>query len=111
LKTDKDSSKEYTTLKISGLKKGVYQLNFKVRKVTIEIVVHQGVYWETDTFILKKDCLFENKQKQGFVKISNVGTTKGTDKGMTNFKVNLDDFQDDCRVHAYACQFLPHNPY
>ena len=50
-------------LRVNGLPAGEYELNFKKQLQKVTITVHRGQYWENNNFILKKDCLFENKEK------------------------------------------------
>ena len=40
---------------IAGLDKGIYTLNINKLNVSISITVHEGVYWETEGFIQKKN--------------------------------------------------------
>jgi len=41
------------TIRIEGLDAGHYDVNIKESNRTIPLRVHRGVYWETDSFILK----------------------------------------------------------
>ena len=40
---------------ISGLDKGTYTLYINKLNVKVPITVHEGVYWETEGFIQKKN--------------------------------------------------------
>ena len=51
----------YNKIKLSNLSVGEYELRLKKEGKTIKINIHRGNYWEQDSFILKKNCLFENK--------------------------------------------------
>ena len=41
-------------LNILGLNKGTYKLTISKLNIHINIIVHEGVYWEADGFVLKK---------------------------------------------------------
>jgi len=94
-------------IQLSGLLAGTYEIKLLQLNVFISLVVHQGVYWETDSFILKKYSLVEARENQSYIRISNlnIAPKKGEDK--VSFKVN--DFKTNCRVHFYAFQYLPNN--
>ena len=49
-------------VQISGLPAGTYEIKLLQLNVFITLVVHQGVYWETDSFILKKYSLVEARE-------------------------------------------------
>ena len=74
---------------------------------SITITVHKGQYWESDTFILKKSCLFENRAPLRMVKVQKVSISASDNNGQQKVSVNLADASANCRVHAYACHFLP----
>jgi hypothetical protein len=57
---------------IKNLGVGDYVLKIKNIGKFISIKVHRGTFWETDNFILKRTCLFENIQASKNVKIYNV---------------------------------------
>ena len=64
--------KDYSIVRIANLQEGTYKLMLKKVKKTILITVHRGQYWDTDSFILKRNCLFENRAPLKMIKISNV---------------------------------------
>ena len=39
---------------------------------TINITVHRGQYWDSDSFILKRNCLFENRAPLKMIKLPKV---------------------------------------
>lgn len=45
-------------------------MKFKALGKMIPITIHKGSFWENNSFILKKDCLFENNLSTKIVKIS-----------------------------------------
>lgn len=54
-------------IQISGLPAGTYDIKLLQLNVFIQLVVHQGVYWETDSFILKKYSLVEARENQSYI--------------------------------------------
>jgi len=67
----KQENKEYNIVRLK-LPVGQYQIGFEKIQKTLDIEIHKGTKWETDTFIHKTDCLFENRQPFKIVKISNI---------------------------------------
>ena len=51
---------------------GTYYLKLKQLGKTICITVHRGSQWETDNFILKKNCLFESRIVSKPIKVSSI---------------------------------------
>lgn len=93
---------------IKGLEAGSYELSLPKTGEVIQVVVHKGQYWETDSFILKKRCLLENRQAQKifFVKKTEVSQQEG---GKSEVKIHLENSGSETRVHAFAFNFLPKN--
>lgn len=54
-------------IQISNLPAGTYDIKLLQLNVFIQLVVHQGVYWETDSFILKKYSLVEARENQSYI--------------------------------------------
>jgi len=92
---------DYNLIKLPNLKAGQYTLRLVQQAKEITINVHRGKYWETDSFILKRTCLFENRQVQKPVKFKKVEFKQG------QVEVELKDFSKDTRVHMLAFQFVP----
>ena len=65
----KSAECDYGIVKLPKLTDGTYKLKIKKMDKSITITVHRGQYWESDTFILKKSCLFENRAPLRMVKI------------------------------------------
>jgi len=63
--------------------------------------VHQGVYWETDSFILKKYSLVEAWENQSYIRVSNI-EMKSPKKGEDSITFKLNDFKQNAWVHFYA---------
>ena len=64
--------RDYSTVKLPNLQEGVYQLRLKKLSKTINITVHRGQYWDSDSFILKRNCLFENRAPLKMIKLPKV---------------------------------------
>jgi len=64
--------RQYSIVKIESLQEGSYKLKLKKLGKTIIITVHRGQYWDNDSFILKRNCLFENRAPLKMIKVSNV---------------------------------------
>ena len=64
--------KDFNLIRIQNLQDGQYILTLKKLNKSISITVHKGQYWENDTFILKRNCLFENRAPLKMVKIAKV---------------------------------------
>ena len=61
---------DFNKIKLKNLADGTYMLYFKKIMKTITITIHKGTYWENDSFILKRNCLFENRAALKMVKFS-----------------------------------------
>jgi hypothetical protein len=70
----KQDDKDYNKLSLKNLPDGTYSLNLKKIKKVICITIHRGQYWESDTFILKRNNLFENRAPLKMIKISNINS-------------------------------------
>ena len=57
---------------IKGLEDGTYTIKLHQLNISIALVVHKGVYWLTDSFILKQYSLVEARENQSFIRVSNV---------------------------------------
>lgn len=66
------NDKDYNLIRISNLQDGKYILNLKDIKKEITINVHKGSYWDNNNFILKRNCLMENKTTSSVVKIDSI---------------------------------------
>jgi hypothetical protein len=64
--------RDYAIIKLGNLQEGTYKLKIKKVGKTITIVVHRGQYWDNDSFILKRNCLFENRAPLKMIKLPQV---------------------------------------
>jgi hypothetical protein len=53
--------RDFNKIFIKGLTDGEYTLTLIGLGKQIKIIVNKGTYWDNDSFILKRTCLFENK--------------------------------------------------
>ena len=95
----------YNVVNLKNLGVGDYIFKIKNLNKTINITIHKGQFWENGSFILKRNCLFENTLGSKLIKISNVHIEENK-AGTSDVKIMLQDFNADTRVHAIACQFL-----
>lgn len=97
---------DYSVLKVANLQEGVYKLKLKKLGKTILITVHRGQYWDSDSFILKRNCLFENRAPLKMIKIANVKITKQEESSQT-YSIRVEDFTQTARLHVFASHYLP----
>jgi len=81
---------DYGIVRLPKLADGTYRLKLKKMDKTITITVHRGQYWDQDSFILKKSCLFENRAPLRMVKIQKASVTNNED-GTQKVHVKLAD--------------------
>ena len=101
-----NDSSLYATMRIEGLKNGIYKLcGIDTNAITIR--VHRGVYWkENSSFILKQYSLIENSEKKGFIKIHSVKHEVETGK----IEIKIDSAsKNNWRVHMLLFRHLPDN--
>ena len=60
------------TVRIAGLEHGRYSIKLHEIGTEIALVVHNGVYWQTDSFIVKKHSMVELRENQNYVRVSDV---------------------------------------
>ena len=109
IKINKEPNELYGTIHIEGLKANEYVLT-GIQNERIQITVHEGVYWtHNPNFILKKNSLLENREKNGFIKIKSVNfeEAKGG-KVQMNMEIN-GATKDNWRVHVMLFKYLPDN--
>jgi hypothetical protein len=102
----KNEGKDYSTLKLSNLQEGSYRLRLKKLGKTISITVHRGQQWDADNFILKRNCLFENRAPLKMIKIASVKMAD-TDKPKQTYTIKTEDFTSTARLHVFATHFIP----
>jgi hypothetical protein len=120
-KVETDEEFGSRNLVISDLEFGHYTLELKETGTVIEIAVHQGVYWETDNFILKHDSIVEKRDKSNFIRISNpqIGNkpkeeskTKGNpdeENEPNKLKFKIKGYKNNPRVHMFGVNFMPNS--
>ena len=105
-------TRDYSIIKIPNLQEGTYKLKIKKLSKTIHITVHRGQYWDQDSFILKKNCLFENRAPLKMIKIAKVEVKQPEEAGAKHtVKVKVEDFGANARLHVFASQFMPTCPH
>ncbi len=104
-----DETREYSVIKLNKLQEGTYRLYIKKVQKFINITVHRGQYWDSDSFILKRNCLFENRAPLKMIKIAKVSIA-GAENDKQRVTLKLEDYGTTARVHAYACHYLPNAP-
>lgn len=98
------------TLKVAGLEAGRYTLKLLELGTEIHLVVHRGVYWETDSFILKPHSLVELRENQNYVRLSDLSVSEPVDNKQ-KIRLRVSGHKSAPRVHFYAFQFLPNNVF
>jgi ubiquitin len=99
---------QYGEITISGLERGHYILNFYDTQDRISITVHKGVYWESDSFILKDHCLIEKKDLNHIIRIKDITLEEQKESHKLSF--TLKDHKKNTKAHIFASTFLPPNP-
>jgi hypothetical protein len=56
--------------------------------IEIPIIVHKGVYWKTDAFILKSNCLVQIINTPSFLRISDLKVNSNDERAGISFKLN-----------------------
>ena len=87
-----DQKKDYSLIKLNNLQEGTYKLKIKKVSKTILITVHRGQYWDQDTFILKRNCLFENRAPLKMIKLSSVKVADDGDSGKQKVTIKVEDY-------------------
>lgn len=103
----------FGNLHISNLPKGQYTLEVKKLNIEIEITVHEGVYWEADGFIQKKNSIIEFKTEPKFLRISHVRVLDEEEKGAeakSKLSFKLSNTNEDTRAHVFAFTYLSNQP-
>lgn len=96
-------------VRLQALEAGNYELNMRDQGINIQVNVHRGTYWETDSFILKTHSLVELRENQNFIRVSHVGLKDSEGGQKLTFKLN--NYKSNPRVHFYAFTFMPNNVY
>ena len=108
IKFSHDKGYQYGKISINGLERGHYRLYFLVDGQTISIRVHKGVYWETDSFILKDHSLVEKRERTNIIRVKDILLEEEKDQAH-NLSFNIENYGRHPRVHVYAFTFLPEN--
>jgi hypothetical protein len=96
---------QYGKLNISGLQRGHYTLSYNLTGQSVSIRVHKGVYWETDSFILKDHSLVEKRERNNIIRIKDISIEEEKENHRVSF--NLEDYGKRTRAHVYAFTFIP----
>lgn len=102
---------QYGKICISGLERGYYLLSFNTNGIAVALRVHKGVYWETDSFILKDHSLVEKRDTTNLIRIKNVDLEEHKEDRST-LKFNLSGYTNvnRTRAHVVAYTFEPTDP-
>ena len=100
-----DKGYQYGRINISGLQRGHYTLTYVATMQTVSIRVHKGVYWETDSFILKDHSLVEKRERTSIMRIKDIAVEEEKENHKVSF--SLDDYGKNARAHVYAFTFMP----
>ena len=105
LSFNKDKGYQYGKITVSGLERGHYRLHFISTGTVVQIRVHKGVYWETDSFILKDHSLVEKREKTNIIRIKDVTLEEDKEQG-NKLSFNIEDYGKNARAHIFAFTFL-----
>ena len=105
----------FGTLTIGSLDRGSYTLSIKKLNISISITVHEGVYWEAEGFVLKKNSIVEVKHEPKYLRIHNIAMTKSEEnkedaERKAKLKFSLSNTNDTTRAHVFAFTYLPNQP-
>lgn len=73
---------------VENLGEGNYSVFFLEIGIEIPIIVHKGVYWKTDAFILKSNCLVQIVNTPSFLWISDLKVNSKDEDAEISFKLN-----------------------
>src|SRR5690606_23029422 len=96
--------------------RGDYKLKITKLNITINITVHEGVYWEAEGFILKKNSIIEIKNECKYLRVHNIGIEKieegkGDEPSKAKLRFKLSNTNDSTRAHVFAFTYLPNQPH
>ena len=103
-------------LNIKGLDKGTYKLSIHKLNIDITLIVHEGVYWEADGFVLKKNSIIEVKNEPKYLRINNIKVSKteeikGEEESKSTLKFKITNADGNTRAHVFAFTYLPNQPH
>jgi hypothetical protein len=107
IKFSHEKGYQYGKITISGLERGYYQLTFNTTKQTIAIRVHKGVYWETDSFILKDHSLVEKRDTTNLIRIKDISLEEEKEGHRLKFGLSGHSNTKTARAHVFAFTFMP----
>jgi hypothetical protein len=103
----------FSNLTISSLDRGSYKLEIKKLNISIPIVVHDGVYWEADGFVLKKNSIIEIKNETKYLRIFDISVKSAEEakKDISKLSFYLSNTSECTRAHVFAFTYLPNQPH
>lgn len=70
--------------------------------------MHKGVYWESDSFILKDNCLVEKASFNRIIRVKDISLEAHNESQKLSF--TLKNYNKNTKAHVFASTFLPCNP-
>ena len=107
IKFIKEDGFSFGAIRIEGLEAGHYNIRIKETNRTIPLRVHRGVYWETDSFILKQHSLVEQRDSHNFIRMKDLKIEEVKDTAKSKLSFKLKNYKENPRVHVFGFTFLP----
>jgi len=90
---------QYGKITISGLRKGHYVLKYLATGEQVRIMVNEGVYWEDDSFILRRHSIIENRGRSNIIRFKDVAIEEEKEHQKLSF--SLMDTGKNTRAHVF----------
>lgn len=101
----------FGTLTISSLTKGYYTFEIRRLGIKINITVHEGVYWQTEGFVLKSNSIIEIKNQPRYLRVHDAQFIEAEEAKQADSKASLyfklSEIDDSTRAHVYAFTYMP----
>ena len=101
----------FGTLTINSLTRGNYTFEIRRLGIKISIIVHKGVYWEADGFVLKDNSIIEIKNQSHYLRVHDAQFIEGEESKETSKKSSLyfklSEIDESTRAHVYAFTYMP----
>jgi hypothetical protein len=107
----------FGNLYISNLERGQYKLRITKLNIEINILVHEGVYWEAEGFVLKKNSIVEIKNEPNYLRIHSISMKSESmeerkeNGDQSKLFFNLTNADENTRAHVFAFTFMPNQPH